>query len=634
MAAEAWGARRTWFLINGASQGNHAACLALAQARRPRRGAAKRPLEHRRRAGPLGDEADVRGAGARRGARRSPTAWSPRSSNARSLRRRTPLGRSSCRRPTSARSRTCARSRRSRTGTAFRSSWTRPGARTSRFHESLPEDALSAGADLVISSTHKLVGSLTQSAMLHLGRGADGLLDEHIVDRAVTLVESTSPSALLSGSLDAARRHAADRRPRAARRRRSGRWRRRARAIRELPGLDVLDERLVGRPGVHDYDPLRLAVDVRGTGASGYELADVMREQDDINLELAGENVIVAVFGMGEPAAERGRPARRRRSRTRSSGSAPVAVTERRTLAHAAAVGPARDESARGVSRRSGGRSRSRRRSGGSRAESLAAYPPGIPNVLPGERLTAETLDLHPGDARSTAGRCAARATARLRTARVAVEALDGGAALRPAGRLAVRLATRASAPSRAARTSPSPTGVDVAVVGVAVRHRDQLRPGARFGPEAIRAASMLLRPYHPVARRGRVPERCRSWTGATSTLTPGNAERTTGPDRRRARAAARGGRRPDRARRRPLGHARRAARAGGRPRPGGARAARRARRHLGPVLRRALLPRHPVPARRRRKACLRRSARFWRACGDRCTPRTISRRRGSWASS
>src|SRR5437764_281828 len=37
------------------------------------------------------------------------------------------------------------------------------------FHPELPEDALSAGADLVISSTHKIVGSLTQSAMLHLG---------------------------------------------------------------------------------------------------------------------------------------------------------------------------------------------------------------------------------------------------------------------------------------------------------------------------------------------------------------------------------------------------------------------------------------------------------------------------------
>ena len=64
------------------------------------------------------------------------------------------------------------------------------------FHEQLPEHALAAGADLVISSTHKIVGSLTQSAMLHLGHGE--LIGEQEVDRAVTLTESTSPSSLLS----------------------------------------------------------------------------------------------------------------------------------------------------------------------------------------------------------------------------------------------------------------------------------------------------------------------------------------------------------------------------------------------------------------------------------------------------
>jgi arginine decarboxylase len=69
------------------------------------------------------------------------------------------------------------------------------------FHEALPEHALAAGADLVISSTHKIVGSLTQSAMLHLGRRRR--LDADIVDRCVTLTESTSPSSLLTASLDA-----------------------------------------------------------------------------------------------------------------------------------------------------------------------------------------------------------------------------------------------------------------------------------------------------------------------------------------------------------------------------------------------------------------------------------------------
>ena len=77
------------------------------------------------------------------------------------------------------------------------------------FHEELPEHALALGADLVISSTHKIVGSLTQSAMLHLGHGGGELIGEDTVDRAVTLTESTSPNSLLCGSLDAARRQAA-----------------------------------------------------------------------------------------------------------------------------------------------------------------------------------------------------------------------------------------------------------------------------------------------------------------------------------------------------------------------------------------------------------------------------------------
>ena len=82
----------------------------------------------------------------------------------------------------------------------------------------------------------------------------------------MTLVESTSPSSLLCG---VARRGAAARPPptgASCSRRRSQALRARARAIRAMPGLDVLDERIVGRPGVHGYDPLRLAIDVRGTG--------------------------------------------------------------------------------------------------------------------------------------------------------------------------------------------------------------------------------------------------------------------------------------------------------------------------------------------------------------------------------
>ena len=286
------------------------------------------------------------------------------------------------------------------------------------FHPDLPAHALSLGADLVVSSTHKIVGSLTQSAMVHLGHDAQERIDENVVDRCVTLIESTSPSALLAGSLDAARRLAATRgrelldetlQALAAIRE----------AIRGIDGLDVLDEGLVGAPGVHAYDPMRLAIDVRGTGTDGYEVAALLRDRADIGMELAGENVIVGVFGMAEPAADQGRrlvaalrdvlgSLGERGDRTREEFAPPppwgeLAMSPRDAFLGRQEVVAADDAVGRIA------------------AESLAAYPPGIPNVLPGERLSAETLDYvrtaldHGGSLRGASDRL-------LRTVRVVVE--------------------------------------------------------------------------------------------------------------------------------------------------------------------------------------------------------------------
>jgi lysine decarboxylase len=256
------------------------------------------------------------------------------------------------------------------------------------FHPDLPAHALSLGADLVISSTHKIVGSLTQSAMLHLGHG--DLLDERVIDRCLTLLESTSPNSLLTASLDAARRQAAAHGEELLGATIEGLAATRA-AIRELPGLDVLDERIAGRPGVFAYDPLRLAIDIRGTGFTGYEIAPMMLELDDINLELFAENVIVAVFGLGEDASQTGPrlvqalrhavdelPDRRERGDSMFAPPppwGPLAMAPRDAFLAMQEVVPFRE----GVGRIA--------------AESLAAYPPGIPNVLPGERLTEPTLD-------------------------------------------------------------------------------------------------------------------------------------------------------------------------------------------------------------------------------------------------
>jgi arginine decarboxylase len=255
------------------------------------------------------------------------------------------------------------------------------------FHEELPAGALRGGADLVLSSTHKIVGSLTQSAILHLGAG--DLVDEGLVDRSVTLVESTSPNSLLTASLDAARRFAATKGQELLTETLATLRETRER-IREIPGLDVLDERLAGRESVAAWDPLRLSIDVRGTGATGHRIASMMRERDDIILELFSENVIVAVFGMGEKAA----PAAARLVeglRHVTEGIGPADVEDRRAFAEPPPWGPlelAPRDAFLGAQEvvpfdRAEGRIA---------AESLAAYPPGVPNVLPGERLTAPTL--------------------------------------------------------------------------------------------------------------------------------------------------------------------------------------------------------------------------------------------------
>src|SRR4051794_41893922 len=69
------------------------------------------------------------------------------------------------------------------------------------FHPDLPPSALQQGADAVLTSTHKIVGSLTQSAMLHVS--PSGRIDPDAVARAVRLGRSTSPPAPLLGALHA-----------------------------------------------------------------------------------------------------------------------------------------------------------------------------------------------------------------------------------------------------------------------------------------------------------------------------------------------------------------------------------------------------------------------------------------------
>jgi lysine decarboxylase len=254
------------------------------------------------------------------------------------------------------------------------------------FHPALPESPLRLGADAVLTSTHKIVGSLTQSAMLHVA--ADGLIDPDEVARCVRLVRSTSPSSLLLASLDSARRQLAihgeallDRTLAASARARL--------AIEAIRGVTIVGGELVGQPGIAGWDPLRIVIDIRGTGCTGYEIAAELRASYDIYIELASHATLVLVLGMGQPVEPLQRFAHdfaetvRRISRP---GQGPAIARPPTALKHDTVV-PIRDAFL-GVGEMVAVDDAVGRIS----CEAIAGYPPGVPALLPGERLTDEVV--------------------------------------------------------------------------------------------------------------------------------------------------------------------------------------------------------------------------------------------------
>jgi lysine decarboxylase len=387
LAAQAWGAKRSWFLVNGGSGGNHALCLALAHV-------GERVVVQRNLHSSVIDGFVVSGLRPRFVA----SELDPE------------LGIAHCLTPDAL---AAALDEEPEAVAAMVVSPTYFGAVADvaalaevahardvplvvdeawgahmSFSDRLPESAMACGADAVLSSVHKIMGSITQSAIVHVSDS--NRIDEAVLDRAVTLIETTSPNGPLTASLDATRRLAVTHGQELLAETVDSLAELRDR-IREIPGLDVLDERLTGAPSVHAYDPLRLVVDVRGTGAGGHRIARLMHDLADVNLELFSENLVVAAFGMGEPAAKTGQ---------RLVGALQAAIErlgeEESEPEHPFAEPPPWGPTE--LTPREAFLAPQRvvefdRADGRIAAESLAAYPPGVPNVLPGERLTRGTLD-------------------------------------------------------------------------------------------------------------------------------------------------------------------------------------------------------------------------------------------------
>ena len=199
-------------------------------------------------------------------------------------RARTRPARWSCRRRTSVPSRTWRGSPGSRTThgvpLVVDEAW---GAHLA-FGPSLPRHALECGADLVVSSTHKIIGSFTQSAMLHLGRAGGS------TSTSSTARSRCSSRPARARCCPARSMPRAPSRPRTARgcsRRRSARWRPRGRRSGASPASTCSTSASPSGPGCTRTTRCGSSSTCAAPGVSGYRLAQLMRERD-IHPELAG----------------------------------------------------------------------------------------------------------------------------------------------------------------------------------------------------------------------------------------------------------------------------------------------------------------------------------------------------------
>lgn len=247
------------------------------------------------------------------------------------------------------------------------------------FHPALPPAAMTAGADLAAVSTHKMLGSLTQSSML-LQQGER--VDPAYVKDILNLTQTTSPSYVLLASLDVARKQAYFEGERLLTRTINlANWARRE--LNTLPGLYVFGAELIGQPGCAGFDPTKLCINVRGLGLSGRRVERLLREEYHIQVELSDPGNVLALVTLGDSKENVRRLVAAFRDLTRRfpARKVPESEAEAPPLPELALVP---QEAFYAEKRPHEFRAAAGKISG----EMIMAYPPGIPIICPGEIIT------------------------------------------------------------------------------------------------------------------------------------------------------------------------------------------------------------------------------------------------------
>ncbi len=250
------------------------------------------------------------------------------------------------------------------------------------FGENLPVSAMAAGADMAAVSMHKSGGSLTQSSLLLTGPA----MSEGHVRQIINLTQTTSGSYLLLSSLDISRRNLALRgKASFARVVELAEYAREE--INAIGGYYAYSRELINSDSIYDFDVTKLSVHTLDIGLAGIEVYDLLRDEYDIQIEFGDLGNILAYISIGDREREIERLVGAMAEIRRRFGGDKTGLMEQEYIDPEVAVSPQQAFYAAHESlplRETAGRVCS---------EFVMCYPPGIPILAPGERITDQILD-------------------------------------------------------------------------------------------------------------------------------------------------------------------------------------------------------------------------------------------------
>lgn len=249
-----------------------------------------------------------------------------------------------------------------------------------KFSKRLPDSAVDAGADIVINSIHKTLASFTQSAVLHVNSNR---VDTDALKDKLQMMQSTSPSYLLMASLDISA------------------------SIIEEDGAQLMNalvehignfkERLNGVNGIKlmasenlnsDFDLTKLNIDMTMLGLTGRRVEGLLREEFNIYMEMVSTNLVMGLCGIGNKESDFARLSYALSEIACQYVSDPIDNFSKIYYEHleqADVFNHIFERNRKWVSLENS--------AGRVCTSSIIPYPPGIPMICPGERISKETAE-------------------------------------------------------------------------------------------------------------------------------------------------------------------------------------------------------------------------------------------------